>query len=81
MAHRVHWALEELASTNGLKYHVKPLSRRAAAMSQELKTIFPLGKSPIVTLEHVDGTPDKIYQVIPNTLTEARLVLQFISDN
>jgi glutathione S-transferase len=81
MAHRVHWALEELASTNGLKYHLKTFTRRAAALSQELKTVFPLGKSPILTLEPVDGSPDKTYQILPNTLTEARLILQFISDN
>jgi glutathione S-transferase len=81
MAHRVHWALEELASTNGIKYHVKTFPRRATAMSQELKTVFPLGKSPIITLEPIDDGLDKTYQILPNTLTEARLILQFISDN
>lgn len=81
MAHRVHWALEEVASTTGLTYHVKTFPRRGKDTFKELKAVFPLGKSPILTLEPVRDTPDKTYQLFPNTLTEARLILQFVSDN
>jgi len=82
-AHRVLWALEELAGTNGLKYNVKNFARRRPGFlaAKDLKAIFPLGKSPILTLEPVEGEPDQTYQTIPNVLTESRLILQFISDN
>jgi glutathione S-transferase len=80
-AFAVLWALEEVASTYGIKYHVKNLPRRGKNTKQELKAVFPLGKSPIVTLEPVDGEPDQTYQLLPNILTESRLILQFISDN
>jgi glutathione S-transferase len=81
MAHRVLWALEEIAGETKFTYHVKNFSRRAKTTSKDLKAVFPLGKSPIMTLEPVGDTPNKTYQVLPNTLTEARLILQFISDN
>jgi len=80
-AHRVLWALEELASTNGLKYNVKNFPRRGATTAKDLKAVFPLGKSPILTLEPVGGEPVETYQIMPNILTESRLILQFISDN
>ena len=79
-AREVLWALEELADT-GIKYKVVNVRRRGADTYQILKTQFPLGKSPTVTLEHVNGNPDIIYQILPNVLTEARLILQFISDH
>lgn len=80
-AHRVLWALEELAETNGLQYKLKKYSRRGATTAKDLKEVFPLGKSPIMTLESTDGGPVGTYQILPNILTEARLILQFISDN
>jgi glutathione S-transferase len=80
-AHRVLWALEELAGNNGLVYKVKNFPRNGATTAKDLKAVFPLGKSPIMTLEPLDGEPVKTYQVKPNTLTESRLILQFISDN
>ncbi|EON65068.1 hypothetical protein W97_04303 [Coniosporium apollinis CBS 100218] len=79
-AREVLWALEELADT-GIKYNVVNLLRRGADTYKVLKSQFPLGKSPIVTLEPVDGEPEVTYQILPNVLTEARLILQFISDH
>jgi glutathione S-transferase len=80
-AHRVLWALEELAGTNGLEYNLKNFPRNGATTAKDLKAVFPLGKSPILTLEHKDGEPTLTYQIKPNVLTESRLILQFISDN
>ncbi|KAH8800340.1 putative glutathione S-transferase [Xylogone sp. PMI_703] len=77
----VLWALEEVAAAHGIKYNLKNLPRRDKSTAKELKAIFPMGKSPIVTLEPVDGEPDQVYQILPNVLVESRLILQFISDN
>lgn len=79
-AREVLWALEELADT-GIKYKVVNLRRRGPDTYKVLKSQFPLGKSPTVTLEHVNGSSDVIYQILPNVLTETRLILQFISDH
>ena len=79
-AREVLWALEELADT-GIKYKVVNVRRRGANTYQILKSQFPLGKSPTVTLEHFGGNSEVIYQILPNVLTEARLILQFISDH
>jgi glutathione S-transferase len=77
---RVLVALEELAQANGIKYHVKNISRKDDYTSQ-LKKVYPLGKAPVLTLENADGTPCKqVFQVLPGTLTETRLVLQFLND-
>ncbi|RFU28733.1 hypothetical protein B7463_g7611, partial [Scytalidium lignicola] len=75
------WALEEVAGAHGIKYNLKNLPRRDKNTAKELKAIFPLGKSPIVTLEPVGGEPAQTYQVLLNVLTESRLILQFIADN
>jgi len=64
-----------------LKYNLKNFSRRGATTAKDLKVIFPLGKSPIVTLEPVASEPAQTYQIKPNTLTESHLILQFISEN
>lgn len=85
-AFAVLWALEELSLANGLKYHVKNLSRAEEFKTSSLKAIFPLGKSPLVTVEPVDGDAEPvqketIYQIRPNTLTESMLILQFVSDS
>jgi glutathione S-transferase len=86
MAHRVLWALEEASLTHNTQYKLKNYSRRGATTAKDLKAIFPLGKSPIITLERPDDDGElrpveSTYQVYPGTLTEARLILQFISDN
>lgn len=74
------FALEELADA-GIKYKVINLPRRGADTYKVLKSQFPLGKSPTVTLEHVDGEAEVTYQIKPNVLTETRLILQFFSDH
>lgn len=74
------WALEELADA-GIKYRIVNLSRRSFNTYKVLKSQFPLGKSPTVTLEHVGGEAEVIYQIMPNVLTETRLILQFFSDH
>ena len=79
-AREVLWALEELADT-GIKYKVINLHRGGSDTYKILESQFPLGKSPTVTLEHVNANSDVIYQILPNVLTEARLILQFISDH
>ena len=79
-AQEVLWALEELADA-GIKYKVVNLSRRSFDTYKVLKSHFPLGKSPTVTLEHVDEESEATYQILPNVLTEARLILQFISNH
>ncbi|KAF2178656.1 putative glutathione S-transferase [Zopfia rhizophila CBS 207.26] len=78
---RVLWALEELTSTNSLKYKLKNYPRVHGPAPPELKSIFPLGKSPILTIEPVnEGEPVPIYQLNAGVLTESRLILQFLSD-
>jgi hypothetical protein len=79
-AREVLWALEELADA-GIKYNVVNLRWGRADTYKVLKSQFPLGKSPTVTLEHVNGESEITYQILPNVLTEARLILQFICIN
>jgi glutathione S-transferase len=56
----VLWALEELADA-GIKYNVVNLHRGRADTYKVLKSQFPLGKSPSVTLEHVNGESEVTY--------------------
>lgn len=80
-AREVVWAIEELADA-GIEYKIVNLPRRERTKTMEvLKSHFPLGKSPTVKLENVDGSPEVTYQLFPNVLTEARLILQFFSDH
>lgn len=78
-AREVLWALEELADA-GIKYNVENLCRGRSDTYKVLKSQIPLGRSPTVTLEHVNGEWEVTYQILPNVLTEARLILLFISD-
>ncbi|EED20676.1 glutathione S-transferase, putative [Talaromyces stipitatus ATCC 10500] len=64
---RILWALEELSLSSGLEYNLKCYKRQNARAPAELKTVFPLGRSPIL---EVPGT----------IVTESRLILQFLSD-
>ncbi|KAF1991276.1 putative glutathione S-transferase [Aulographum hederae CBS 113979] len=74
-AHRVNWALEELSAANGLKFNVKHYSRHGKTTREDLKKIFPLGKSPILEVEStVDGAPQK------KVMTESRIILQYLAD-
>lgn len=81
-SHRVLFMLEELQEKYGTQYKLNVHERTSKVTATELKKSFPLGKSPILTLEE-DGKPStKIYQLrqYPGTLTESRLILQFLAD-
>lgn len=74
--------LEELQEVHGTEYKLKIHQRARGQAPLGLKEHFPLGKSPILTIEE-DGKPStKVYQLPqhPGTLTESRLCLQFLSD-
>jgi glutathione S-transferase len=73
---RVLWALEELAA-NGQQYNLKRYLRQQARAPEELKTIFPLGKAPILVVEPHASSPDEK----PVVVAETRLILQYIADN
>jgi len=81
------WALEEVSASHAIKYELKNLDRRDRQTAKTLGAIFPVNKSPIVTLAPIDSTPEAeaaastTYQVLPGVLTESRLILQFISDH
>ncbi|PVH72648.1 hypothetical protein DL98DRAFT_383558, partial [Cadophora sp. DSE1049] len=80
------WALEELSASHGIKYELKNLPRRDPNTAKTLGALFPVNKSPILTLAPFDSSPEsqtaasKIYQVVPGVLTESKLILQFFSD-
>ncbi|KAK0099633.1 hypothetical protein ONS96_008132 [Cadophora gregata f. sp. sojae] len=81
------WALEELSASHSIKYEVKNLPRRDPNTAKTLSSIFPHGKSPIMTLSPIDSSPESqaaastTYQILPGVLTESRLILQFIADH
>lgn len=68
MSLRVLVALEELNERNGLEYGLKVYKRSWKGMAT--KEVHPLGKSPVLC---IGPKPDE-------ALTEARLVLQYLSD-
>ncbi|KAF2179049.1 hypothetical protein K469DRAFT_717563 [Zopfia rhizophila CBS 207.26] len=77
---RVLWALEELSAAHGIEYNLTNYSREGGLAPASLKSIHPLGKSPILTVEDANGGPAPTYQLIPGTLTESKLILQFLAD-
>ncbi|KAI1296046.1 hypothetical protein F5Y03DRAFT_410350 [Xylaria venustula] len=77
---RCLWALEELKQANGIEYRLKCYERHQGQAPPELKKVFPLGKSPILTLESTTDQPVPTPQVFPGVLTEAQLILRFLSD-
>lgn len=81
---RCLWALEELKEANDITYHLINYRRQGGQAPPELKAIFPLGKSPILTLESVEPhgkiPPPPTIQIIPGVLTEAQLILRFLSE-
>ncbi|KAI0965810.1 hypothetical protein F4678DRAFT_451311 [Xylaria arbuscula] len=77
---RCLWALEELKQANGIEYKLKCYERRQGQAPPELKEVFPLGKPPILTLESTTDQPVPTPQVFPGVLTEAQLILQFLSN-
>ncbi|KAI1272198.1 hypothetical protein F5Y07DRAFT_403592 [Xylaria sp. FL0933] len=77
---RCLWALEELKQANGIEYKLKSYDRQQGAAPPELKDVFPIGKSPILTLESTTDQPVPTLQVFPGVLTEALLILRFLSN-
>jgi glutathione S-transferase len=74
---RVLWALEELAAANdGFHYTLRKYSRERGAAPKEMKSVFPLGKSPILTVEPSQDATESEETVV----TETRLILQYLSD-
>lgn len=55
-AHRIVWLLEELNLDYDIKLYHRTESQRAP---EELKKIFPLGKSPIIEVDHHNGKESK----------------------
>ena len=83
---RVLWALEELAAL-GHPYKLETYSRVAQRAPASLKSIFPLGKSPVLVVPSstVKGpaplakaaSEDKDGEIV---LAESRMILQFLAD-
>ena len=79
-AHRCLWMLEELSLIDPtFKYNLKNYPRQIP-YNKDLLQVFRLGKSPILTLETLDGSPPPLIQFQPGVLTEAKLILEFIND-
>lgn len=80
-AFRCLWALEELKEERGIKYHLRNYPRQTGRAPPELQELFPLGRSPILTLETTaEDEPPPTLQIKPGVLTEALLILRFLSD-
>lgn len=73
---RIIWALEELAD-KGLTYTLKVYQRVQGRAPPELKSIFPLGKCPILVVDPLPESPDSGQTIV----TESRLILQYLADN
>jgi glutathione S-transferase len=79
-AQRIGWALEEVHAHNGLKYHAKNYPRKVPK-NEDLLKISPMGKSPIVTVDDLEGKPVPGIQLVDGVLMETRLILEYINDN
>ncbi|KAF2676263.1 hypothetical protein K458DRAFT_424879 [Lentithecium fluviatile CBS 122367] len=79
-AFRCLWALAEIKQLNPT-FQYKVLNYpRMAPHNTALQQHHRLGKSPILTLESVDGSPLPTIQLEPGVLTESKLILRFIND-
>lgn len=84
---RVLWALEELSRSGGKEYNLKNYKRVKGRAPEELKKVFPLGKSPVLEIPGVN-----LFRPLPflhdddnnnetkTIVTESRLILQLLSD-
>jgi glutathione S-transferase len=79
-AMRVVWALEELAAAKGLNYNIKNYPR-VRPKNPDLLKISPLGKSPILTVETLNGNPLPNLQVRDGVIMESRLIIHWLADN
>lgn len=78
-AHRVLWALQEIHDYNGLKFNNKNYPRQAPKNEALLK-VSPMGKSPILTVDDLEGKPVPNVQLVDGVLMETRLILEYISE-
>lgn len=69
---RILWALEEL----NLPYTLKTYTRQRGSAPVELSSVFPLGNAPILEIGDVSG----LTYPKPGTMTESRLILQYLAD-
>jgi glutathione S-transferase len=84
----VLWALEELSLSSGLEYNLKSYKREKGRAPEELKKVFPLGKSPVLEIPGVslfrplpfihDGNHNN--NETKTIVTESRLILQLLSE-
>ncbi|RAO70079.1 uncharacterized protein BHQ10_006091 [Talaromyces amestolkiae] len=83
---RVLWALEELSLSGGLQYNLRNYKRVKGRAPEELKKVFPLGKSPVIEIPGVN-----LFRPLPflhddnnnetkTIVTESRLILQLLSE-
>jgi glutathione S-transferase len=82
-SHRILVAFEELSEAHGFQYKLKVHERAEERQKGSLKNVFPLGKSPIVTVEENGEPSKKIYQLpkYPGIITESTLILRWLKDN
>lgn len=74
--------LEELNATHGTQYKMERYHRSMKGTPVDLKNHFPLGKSPILTIEE-NGQPSKqVFQLpqYPGVLTESRLIMKWLAE-
>ncbi|KAF2095334.1 glutathione S-transferase [Rhizodiscina lignyota] len=82
---RVLWALEEIVESHrykdGFKYNLV-LYKRRYGPNPDLQAVFPIGKSPIMTVEENDGRGPKVYQLnqYPGVLAESILIMEFVNE-
>jgi glutathione S-transferase len=75
------WALEEISLANpAFTYHLKNYPRAKGVAPQIFKEVHKLGKAPVLTVEHADGSPPPTIQITPGVVSESKLVLQFLSE-
>lgn len=77
---RVVWALQEIQDAKGFKYHIKNYPREQPHNLDLLK-VSPLGKSPILTVETLDGKPLPDLQIRDGILMESGLIIQWLAKN
>lgn len=69
-SHRILWLLEEL----GLPYELKTYKRTKAGLAPpELKEVYPLGKSPVVSIQAPDAPQ-------PIVLAESAAITEYLCD-
>ena len=78
-AQRVVWALQECHDHNGLKFDVKRYPRMVPK-NEHLLDVSPMGKSPILTVDDLEGKPVPGVQLVDGVLMETRLILEYISE-